>query len=146
LSAEFDFHITGEPCIELEQHAAALKLGDSVRFLGEVSDAQLAALYRGATALMLVSLYEGFGLPIIEAMACGAPVLTSTAASMPEVAGGAAALADPWNVEEIASQLRALAFDAALRIDLRERGLKRSSVYTWAATSQKVREALARCT
>jgi glycosyltransferase involved in cell wall biosynthesis len=146
LSADFDLWITGDRNAELERQASVLKLDGSVKFLGQVSDKQLAVLYRGATTLLLVSLYEGFGLPIIEAMACGTPVLTSLVASMPEAAGGAALLVDPSNVEEIASKLRVLASDDALRSDLRHRGLRRVSAFTWDATAQRVQEALARCT
>jgi glycosyltransferase involved in cell wall biosynthesis len=94
---------------------------------------------------VLVSLYEGFGLPIVEAMACGAPVLTSTTASMPEVAGDAALFADPTEVDDIAASLRTLASNDALRADLRLRGLQRAATYQWSATARKVRDALVRC-
>lgn len=121
-------------------HAAA-RCGREIRLLlaEGLSDAQLAAHYRGAVALAFPSLYEGFGLPIVEAMACGTPVLTSSATAMPETAGeGNALLVDPRRVESIADGLDRLAEDAALRERLRERGLERAKAFSWTAVAAKV--------
>jgi len=121
----------------------ALGIRDSVRFIGRLSDADLAATYRGATGFLLVSHYEGFGLPIVEAMACGAPVITSSVASMPEVAEGAALLVDPGSVEEIAAGIDRLCDSTHLRNELRERGWKRAAQFSWDETGRRVNAALA---
>ncbi|HTP62148.1 MAG TPA: glycosyltransferase family 1 protein [Burkholderiales bacterium] len=113
-------------------------------FAEGLDDEQLAAHYRGAVALALPSLYEGFGLPVIEAMACGTPVLASTATALPETAGeGNALLVDPLRVDEIAGGLDRLAEDANLRATLRARGLERARAFSWDAVAQRARDALA---
>jgi glycosyltransferase involved in cell wall biosynthesis len=102
----------------------AADLGDRVRFAGEVSDAELQRLYAGAAALVLPSLYEGFGLPMLEAMKLGCPVLSSTAGSLPEVGGDAAMYFDPHLVEELVGcllQVENRATMDALRMLGRER-------------------------
>jgi glycosyltransferase involved in cell wall biosynthesis len=115
---------------------------ESVKFLGHQSDADLAALYRGATAFLFVSHYEGFGLPIVEAMACGAPVITSSVAAMPEVAGGAAVLVDPASVEEISAAIDQVCHSSELPGELRERGLLRAALFSWDQTGRRVQAAL----
>jgi glycosyltransferase involved in cell wall biosynthesis len=122
---------------------ARLGILDSVRFLGRLSDEDFATVYRGATGFVFVSHYEGFGLPIVEAMACGAPVITASVASMPEVAGDAALLVDPLKTEEIAAAIDRLCGSAALRAELRERGLLRAAQFSWDETGRRVRDALA---
>jgi O-antigen biosynthesis alpha-1,2-mannosyltransferase len=117
-------------------------IGHRVDFLGGVSDGHLAEAYRGATALLFPSLYEGFGLPLIEAMACGTPVLTSTFAALPEVAGGAALLVDPTSVPAIASGISRLASESDLRADLRQRGMARARDFQWAAVAARVQAGL----
>ena len=102
--------------------------GDGVRWLGEVRDEELARLYRGARCVAYVSLYEGFGLPVLEAMACGAPVVTARASALEEVADGAAVLVDPLDPDAIAAGL-AEAIDR--RDELRERGLERARAFDW---------------
>jgi glycosyltransferase involved in cell wall biosynthesis len=102
---------------------------------GEVSDAELAALYRGARCVLYPSLYEGFGLPVLEAMACGAPVVTSRGTAMEEVAGGAAVLVDPHDAEAIAAGI----VEAIERRDeLVPRGLARASELTWERAADAV--------
>ena len=117
--------------------AADLGLADHVIFPGQVSEAVLPALYRSATLLVYPSLYEGFGLPILEAMASGLPVITSNRSSMPEVAGDAAILVDPENPEDLASALSSALTDDALRRDLAQRGLDRSRKFTWERTARE---------
>ncbi len=117
------------------------RLGPKVVLLGYVPEEDLPALYTHATALVYASLYEGFGLPVVEAMACGAPVLTSASSSMAEVAEGAALLVDPTDVDAIAEGLHALATDASLRQDLRERGKRRVSAYSWERTGRETAQA-----
>lgn len=137
---------TGEPTADMRQLIARLQLTQHVLFVGVVPEEELAALYRGALGLIFASLYEGFGLPIIEAMACGTPVLTASVTSMPEVAGDAAILVDPYDVESIRAALVNLAHDSRLRESLQARGLQRARLYSWDATAQKVSSALAPCT
>ncbi|HSC50834.1 MAG TPA: glycosyltransferase family 1 protein [Gaiellaceae bacterium] len=102
--------------------------GDGVRWLGEVRDDELARLYRGARAVAYVSLYEGFGLPVLEAMACGAPVVASRNDALEEVAGNAAVLVDPLDPAAIAAGLQE-AIDR--REELRSRGLARARAFDW---------------
>lgn len=115
----------------IAERAAELGVADCVRFVGYVADEDLPALYRGALAFVFPSLYEGFGMPVLEAMACGAPVLTSTTSSLPEVAGNAALLVDPLDTRAIASGLARLARDAALRESLRIQGCRWVAHFTW---------------
>lgn len=115
---------------------------DSVRRLGFVPDDELAALYRGCAAFAYPSLYEGFGLPVLEAMAAGAPVLTSDVSSLPEVAGDAALLVDPTSVEAIRDGLTRLLRDPVLRRALQGRGRARAAEYSWERTARETRDAM----
>lgn len=115
----------------IAQRAAECGVAHRVRFVGYVADDDLPALYREALGFVFPSLYEGFGMPVLEAMACGTPVLTSNSSSLPEVAGDAALMVDPLDVGAIAEGLARLACDAALRQDLRQRGYQRAAQFTW---------------
>src|SRR6266508_3980395 len=106
--------------------------GDGVRWLGEVGDAELARLYRGARCVAYPSLYEGFGIPVLEAMACGVPVVTTRGTAMEEVADGAAVLVDSHDPAEIAAGLERA---AAEREQLVERGLERARAFRWDAVA-----------
>lgn len=108
---------------------------DGVRCLGYTTDEDLPALYTGADALVYPSLYEGFGLPPLEAMACGTPVITSSVSSLPEVVGDAAVLIDPTNVEEIADAMVRVVTDGELAHNLRARGLERAKMFSWEETA-----------
>ena len=113
-----------------------------VRFLGRVVDADLPALYSGALAFVYPSLYEGFGLPPLEAMACGVPVVTSNITSLPEVVGDAGLLFNPYNVGEIAATINEIISNENLRQELRQRGVERASKFSWETTAQRVWEVL----
>jgi glycosyltransferase involved in cell wall biosynthesis len=115
------------------------KLHKHVRFFGFVSNQTLAVLYRLAAVFVFPSLYEGFGLPPLEAMASGTPVITSNVSSLPEVVGDAAFLIDPYQAEAIASAMERVLNDAGLRDDLRARGLRRAREFSWDTTARRVR-------
>jgi glycosyltransferase involved in cell wall biosynthesis len=108
-----------------------LKLHKHVRFLGYVPDETLAILYRLATVFVFPSLYEGFGLPPLEAMASGAPVVTSNVSSLPEVTGDAAMLVDPYDVESIVSGVARVLTDPALAAEMRQKGFARAREFSW---------------
>jgi glycosyltransferase involved in cell wall biosynthesis len=115
-----------------------LGLEQTVIFPGFIAEHDLPDVYRGATCFAFPSLYEGFGFPVLEAMACGVPVLASNTSSMPEVAGDAALFVDPSDIAAMAEALYRLLYDAALRTELRRQGLIRSRLFTWDSTAQKV--------
>lgn len=117
------------------------KLLGQVVFTGHVTDEELLALYQHALAVVLVSRYEGFGLPVLEAMACGAPVLCSNAASLPEVAGDAALLVDPDSTHAIAAALHRLATDEPLRRSLIQKGLAQARRFTWPICARETLQA-----
>lgn len=130
---------TGEKDEATAKCIDGLGMHDSVRFTGPLSDEALAAVYRGAVALLFPSLYEGFGLPIIEAMACGTPVLTSNVTAMPEVTGAhAAVLVAPSNTDEISHSIDQLAHDECLRNHLIAAGLARSADFSWDKTTRNI--------
>ena len=116
--------------------AAEAGAPDAVVVLGVVDEDRLRALYRGAMALVYPSLYEGFGLPLIEAMASGTPVLASHEASIPEVLGGAGLLLDPHDVSAWRDAIIRVVNDESLRDDLRARGLARAATFTWQRTAR----------
>ena len=124
-----------------------LPLSDTVKHLGYVTDGELRALYEHAACFIFPSFYEGFGLPPLEAMACGCPVITSNAASLPEVCGDAALYCDPYSPEDIAAKIALLMSDEALRDSLHKKGLARARQFTWEQTARQTlevyREALA---
>ena len=107
---------------------------------GYVDEETLACLYSNAVALVFPSLYEGFGLPVLEAMACGCPVICSNAASLPEVAGDAAILIDPFQVEDLAAAVDGVVGDCALREDLIRKGLSRSVQFSWERAAKQTLE------
>jgi len=109
---------------------------EGIRHLGPVPFADLAALYNGASMFIFPSIYEGFGLPPLEAMACGAPVIVSKAASLPEVCGDAAVYIDPLSEESIAGAIRDLWLSPARRAELSKRGLVRAQRFSWNAFAQ----------
>jgi glycosyltransferase involved in cell wall biosynthesis len=111
-----------------------------VRFLGFVPFETLRCFYQSAAAFVFPSRYEGFGLPPLEAMACGAPVVTSNASSLPEIVGDAAILVNPENVFDIAHGIKDALVDPALRAGLIHRGREQASRYSWARTAKQVLE------
>jgi glycosyltransferase involved in cell wall biosynthesis len=117
-----------------------LKLHKHVRFLGFQSDETLASLYRLAAVFVFPSLYEGFGLPPLEAMASGTPVVTSNVSSLPEVAGDAAVLVDPYDAMAIKDGIKRVLTEPALREDLRQKGMRRAREFSWERSVARTRE------
>jgi len=142
LSDSLKLVLTGEPSDSLLELAESLGVRAQVTFTGRVSEDELAALYRGSLFLVFPSFYEGFGLPIIEAFACGTPVITSNVTSMPEIAGDAALLVDPLDVNSIAQAMVRLASSAELRQSLVSRGYERIHTYSWDAVVTRIKSAV----
>ena len=123
---------------EPKQLVEELHLEKKVRFLGRVTDLELVTLYSMATLFAFPSFFEGFGVPPIEAMACGTPVITSNTSALPEVAQDAALLVDPYDIDALADALTRLTEDASLREELRQKGYERAKQYTWAMSARKM--------
>ena len=109
---------------------------DDIIFTGHVSDEEVVSLYNAAEVFVHPSLFEGFGLPPLEAMACGTPVITANTTSLPEVVGDAAVQVDPLDVEALAGAMARVTGDAGLRAELRARGLERAGQFTWEKTAR----------
>jgi len=128
----------------LMEGVARRRLGERVRHLGPVPPTVVPALYRRAAALIFPSLYEGFGTPPLEAMACGCPVACSSAASLPEICGDAALMFDPGSTESIAAAVRRIVSDSDLRGRLRQAGVERAREFTWRRAAQRHQAAFER--
>jgi glycosyltransferase involved in cell wall biosynthesis len=134
LREEFSLVVAGaRGWLNSEVHKAVedLKIGSRVHFTGYVAEEDMSAVYSMSTVFVYPSFYEGFGLPVLEAMSCGAPVITSNTSSMPEVAGDAARLVSPKDIDEIAGALESVLEDEETRDRMRTRGLKRASGFSW---------------
>ncbi len=134
----FSGDISDELKFIIDEH----QLADRIVFLGKISEDALPGVYRGALGLVFPSLYEGFGLPVVEAMACGIPVLTSNTTSLPEVAGDAALLVNPESVDEIRAGIERLVNDEGLRSELIAKGLERAKLFSWDAVAARVQAVL----
>ena len=134
---DFMFFLSGHMDDALSALIGQLGISRRVRFLGHIPEDNLPVLYKGAYATLFVSLMEGFGLPIIESMASGTPVLTSTAGPLPEVAGGAALCVDPRNVDAIAAGIETLVNDSSRYGTLKNDGVVRAAQFTWDNTAAK---------
>jgi glycosyltransferase involved in cell wall biosynthesis len=130
------------PALHAQVHE--LGLGDRVRFIDYVPFDQLPVLMNQAIAMVFPSLWEGFGFPVLEAMACGTPVITSNLSSLPEVAGDAALLINPYRVDELTDAMTTLLHDDAARSHLSQAGRSRASHFSWAKTGAATREVLLR--
>lgn len=130
----------GSASVELQELARQLGLVSDIKRLGYVPDEDMPGLYSAAAGLIFPSLGEGFGLPIVEAMACGTPVVTSNVSCMPEIAGDAALLVDPESVESLAAALKTLASNPVAREQLRAKGLKRAQIFSWLRTAQETEQ------
>jgi glycosyltransferase involved in cell wall biosynthesis len=128
-----------QPILEAAQRSPA---HDYMQFLGHVGREDMAVLMSCANALILVSLCESFGIPVVEAMSCGTPVITSNNTAMPEIVGDAALLVDPYDVPAISEALERMMTDEGLQEDLRSRGFERARMFTWEKTARKTLEVL----
>ena len=141
---DYHLYLAGPPdkryTPKIKQQADELGIARQVKFLDYVSAEKLPIIINQATALVFPTLWEGFGFPVLEAMACGTPVITSTVSSLPEVAGDAALLVNPHNETEISQAMLQLADSAQLRSHLSELGLKRATQFSWEKTGKATRE------
>ena len=128
----------------LEAQVQAQELSNHVKFLNYVPDRQLPKIINEAIALVFPSLWEGFGLPVLEAMACGTPVITSNLSSLPEVTGEAALLVDPYSIPALTAAMEAIAQNNGLRSRLSQLSLQRARQFSWAKTGQATAEILHR--
>jgi glycosyltransferase involved in cell wall biosynthesis len=139
-SGKIPLVVVGRPggdAAAVERRIAARGLRDAVRLLGYLSDAEVRSLYHAASAFVFPSFGEGFGLPLLEAMACGLPAAVSGVAALPEIGGEAALYFDPRNPEEIATALLRLLGDGDLRQSLRSKGRERAGCFRWDDTARK---------
>lgn len=141
----YDLHLViagGRGWLEDPIYAAinSEKMQDYVHLVGFAEESDLPALYTAAECFAFPSLYEGFGLPILEAMGCGTPVVTSNISSLPEVAGDAALIVDPYNVDHLTDALRQLVDNTALRQSLIVKGRQRARTFTWEKSAQQLRQ------
>jgi glycosyltransferase involved in cell wall biosynthesis len=137
-------HIGTDLIGELKSATQRYAMKDCVRSLGKVSDEELVRVAGGCLALVVPSLYEGFGLPALEALALGAPLICSDRGALPEVAGDAAIIVDPTEAAQIADAVALVQDDGELRLRLQLAGLKRATLFSWAQTAQKTLEVFAR--
>ena len=128
----------------METSLQNMRYRQDVHFTGRVAEADLFRITAAALALTYVSTFEGFGIPLLEAMRCGVPVLTANVTSMPEVAGDAALLVDPFSVEDISKGMQRLSVDAQLRQELSQRGLIRSRDFSWDFTARDLWNSIGR--
>ena len=143
-SGNLELVIAGKPAWLSEPIVEAAAERPYTRLLGFVADADLPALYRQAKAFAFPSLYEGFGIPVVEAMACGTPVVGSAVSSIPEVVGDAGLLVDPLDIAGWREALRRVCEDSGLRADLRARGLNRAPQFSWTRAATQWLELIAK--
>jgi glycosyltransferase involved in cell wall biosynthesis len=142
INSKIKLILSGDPDRETVNLIRENKLQNSVVFAGIIPERMLPRYYRGAEALVLPSQYEGFGLPVLEAMACGTPVVTSNSTSLPEVAGPATLLIDPDKSDEIAGAIHRVVNDSSLRERMRKLGIEQAKKFSWDKTADSVKSVL----
>ena len=133
---------SGKPSDQLANTAKELQIEDRVKFLGRLSEDELASTYKGALCLLFPSLYEGFGLPVIEAMACGTPVITSNTTSLVEIANNSCELIDPTKIEQISKAIEKILDNIELRKKYVEYGLINIQAYKWCDSKGRLKNYL----
>lgn len=133
---------SGKPSDQLVNTAKELQIEDRVKFLGRLSEDELASTYKGALCLLFPSLYEGFGLPVIEAMACGTPVITSNTTSLFEIGQGSTIQIDPNQIKEIINSIEDLIKDSAIREKIINYGYQRAKNYEWETSKKQTKNSL----
>jgi len=123
-----------------DQAVDGIRSRDSVRFIGFVPDEDMPALYSAASLFAFPTLYEGFGIPVLEAQACGTPVLTSKCSSLPEVGGNGAFYVDPYDVESIADGLQTLLTNLEFASELVQKGLENVRRFSWESSARRLHE------
>ena len=139
---EFMFFLSGNSDAELDVLIGSLGIQKRVRFLGFIEEQDLPKIYKGAHATLFASLMEGFGLPIIESMASGTPVLTSNTSSLPEIAGGAALCVEPTDISAIAVGIEKLVNEEEFYVDCMVKGLVRAQEFSWEKTAAETWETI----
>jgi len=134
--------LSGRADAHMEALAARLGIADRIHYAGRIPDADLPGWYRGATAVLFPSLFEGFGLPPVEAMAAGTPVMTSNATSLPEVVGDAALLIDPYSVDAMQDGIDRITYDSELRARFEVAGPLKAREHSWDRVAEKVQAVL----
>ena len=142
ISSDIKLVFTGVASSDLSKLIESLNLQSRIVFLGYIPESDLPSVFRGSLGLAFPSLYEGFGLPVVEAMACGIPVLTSNTTSLPEVAGDAALLVNPESEDEIRDGIERLVTDRSLREELINKGLERAKLFSWDMVAARVQSVL----
>ncbi|ENV80911.1 MULTISPECIES: glycosyltransferase family 4 protein [Acinetobacter] len=133
---------SGKPSDQLANTAKELQIEDRVKFLGRLSEDELASTYKGALCLLFPSLYEGFGLPVIEAMACGTPVITSNTTSLVEIANNSCELINPTKIEQISKAIEKILDNIELRKKYVEYGLINIQAYKWCDSKERLKNYL----
>ena len=143
IDGELRLVLTGQAEEPLARQVRQLSLDQRVVFAGDIPDEELPGYYRGASALLIPSLHEGFGLPAVEAMACGTPVVAANTTSLPEVVGNAALSVDPYDAAAISRAIQEIVGNQSLRRRLSAAGLERAAQFTWDKTAACVAQVLA---
>ncbi|HBC7113711.1 TPA: glycosyltransferase family 4 protein [Raoultella ornithinolytica] len=133
---------SGKPTEQLLNLIRSYNLENNIIFSGFISDEELPAYYRGALVLIMPSIYEGFGLPVVEAMACGVPTIAANTTSLGEIAGQASLLVDPLNVQDMSDALQKIITSSDVREELKYKGLEHVKKYTWENTVEKIKKVL----
>ena len=141
-SKSLNFYLSGTASADIENLIKKEGLQEKIKFIGFTPEPEMPALYQNAHLTLQATLYEGFGLPVLESMACGTPVVTSNITAMPEVAGNAAMLVDPYSVNSIATGIDQMCFDNLLRENMIKKGLERAKLFSWEQVATKVNRAL----
>ncbi|TWT79212.1 D-inositol 3-phosphate glycosyltransferase [Planctomycetes bacterium CA13] len=139
---DVELKLVAKPSDAIRRLVALTPVKDRIEWIRGASDVKLAEQYRGAVATVLPSFFEGFGLPLVEAMACGCPVIASDRTSIPEVVGDAGILFDPNNIDHIADCMIRVLDDSELRAAMKQKGLQQAAKFRWSQVGERVRRAL----